>query len=83
MMKPSDLIERYGWVQGRLGNTRIGFCLEGAIFEWAMTQWDKDAYYDAYRKVSLVIGSRSLSQWNDAPERTKDEVLAVLRQVGR
>ena len=82
-MKPSDLIERYGWVQGQLGNTRIGFCLEGAIFEWEKTQWDKESYESAYQSVYLALGSQNLVIWNDAPSRTKAEVLAVLRQVGR
>ena len=78
-MIPSELIARYGWVQGQSGNEIIGFCLSQALLRCSESY---EIYKTKQEKIEMILGFVILSSWNDAPERTKDEVLAVLREVG-
>ena len=46
-MRPSKIIEKYGWVRGEAGDRKIGFCAIGAMCEslpgdygWASAQRD-------------------------------------------
>jgi hypothetical protein len=58
-----------GWSQYEFQNDRGAVCIEGAI--------RLPAYRDAVYRLQRAIGTRSLVSWNDAPGRTKEEVLAV------
>ncbi len=76
--KAADLIERDGWCQGRFRNGRRR-CLVAAL---------DDVSHEAVTELAVVrvvlkehTGERWSSDWNDAPERTADEVIALLRQV--
>ena len=53
------------------------FCALGAINcgEGGLMLWDTAVY-----KLTQMVGS-AVPEWNDAPERTKEEVVAVLREV--
>lgn len=74
-MRPSQLIEKYGWVQGIYGSLEIGFCAEGAIRAadrhppMSFNTW-LQMHNHAYDKVF----------WNDDPKRTKEEVISALKQ---
>ncbi len=79
-MKASEIIRQKGWCQF-MGISRNGeVCLVQAIDEM-----DDGAFNHHVQKIKdkLGIGNESLlSQWNDAPERTKEEVIQVLESVG-
>ncbi len=66
------IIER-GWCQGAYKRNGC-FCLSGALLEVDVKCFDLE--YDAVRKALRVDGY--LSTWNDAPGRTKDDVLNLL-----
>lgn len=84
--KAAELIRQHGWMQGRFGDKRNGYCLQGAL----------NFAYDGRPRgcrvpleVVDLIGvhlppSRwgNYVAWNDDPSRTIDEVLAVLDAAG-
>jgi len=75
----ADLIERDGWTKGRYAD-EFGYCIAGAIdvaagcFDEQLTQ----EALQARRAVADVV-ARNPRKWNDAPGRTKAEVVAALR----
>ncbi len=76
--KAADLLKRDGWCQGRFRDGRRR-CLVAAL---------DDVSHGADIESAVVrfavkehTGERWFSDWNDAPERTADEVIALLRQV--
>lgn len=81
--KAAELIREHGWVQGRFGDKRSGYCLDGAL---------NLAYSGHPRSCNTPIGVRKLVggiigrnhvRWNDDPLRTVEEVLAVLDEASR
>ena len=79
-----DIIEKYGWIQGDLGNTEQGFCMMGAIDQHIHTE-EHDSnpgrFYRAYKTLRLVIGHNHISEWNDKEGRTKEEVITAFNQA--
>lgn len=80
----ADAIERFGHAKHVLRHRGLGaMCLSGAI-NYASTgdahthHPDRDAwvYYLGHQ-----LQWEMLVMWNDAPERTKEEVVALLREV--
>lgn len=71
--KAADLIEERGWIKGTEVNERGEVCIEGAVRLCAPQPGDGAIYREvvAYRQHG--------ASWNDADERTADEVLAWLR----
>lgn len=72
-----DLIRKYGWTQGKFHDSR-GYCILGAIH----ASYSSDPLLEVVCK-SLIrerIGGEysSIVAWNDAPNRTIEEVLDVL-----
>jgi hypothetical protein len=77
--RAADLLEEFGWCQGRAGSKADGaMCAGGAVIEavadfrngpnfW--TTWSR--FCEKYRGTS----------WNDAPGRTKEEVVTALREA--
>lgn len=93
-MKAYELLEQMGWCQGANARNWAGkkvdphhksacrFCLIGAL----------DKIYDATSiammeaKLALyqqrvIPHNMGLAEWNDAPGRTKEEVIAALKQA--
>lgn len=80
----SEIIEKFGWIQEKFGDHNSGFCTMGAIIE-ATGIW-----YSTYQQ-SVVDGLtewlqgevdyefRDIPSWNDAPERTKEDVTLTLK----
>ena len=78
----ANLIEQTGWTQGALARDVDGwpihedqsravcFCATGAISRTRINEWDITV---------LPFLPQPLTKWNDAPGRTKAEVLAALR----
>ena len=80
-MKPSELIKKYGWIQHELGSEAMGYCIVGAV-------------HASFKRKSLInrlhlldsltcnLDIHSLSEWNDDPLRTKEEVIEFLEKRG-
>lgn len=74
-MRPSKWLAEHGWCQGSLFEGGRG-CLLGAVLEATETSV-------AASKFMLFVERRHprFAAWNDAPERTKEEVIALLKEV--
>jgi hypothetical protein len=70
-------IERFGWVQGDIAVAAAGddgpFCAATAM-PCAM---GAGAAIEFFKKAIDLDPKNGLGEWNDAPERTKEEVLAA------
>lgn len=73
---------------GIFSSRAVCFCLEGALIRSEGDNDDADAFYGAENAIKgakkaiyKVIGSGSISLFNDAPGRTHSEVLAVLDEA--
>ncbi len=75
-LKAIEVIEQKGWCKGHLLNAQGEVCMVGAI---QMTNVPYNAKDDALRLLHRTLGLAG--HWNDAPERTKDEVIAKLKEV--
>jgi len=81
----ADLLEREGWIQGA-ATAPEGYCVEGAIE--AVTGQSvalvspRDDASDAESALRRIVGRRAY-QWNDAPGRTKPEVLDAFRAAAK
>lgn len=78
--RAAELLEQYGWVQGKYGDIGTGgFCLMGAIAE---TSGPNRGYYQFNAIMTATGGAfQGGTTWNDFPGRTKEEVIAKLREV--
>lgn len=89
LLKAADYYDRLGWCQkamsikdGRRSSVRVWeypdeVCLIGAIFYAAIEIKDANLALGAIEKA---CGSKAAS-WNDTPGRTKEEVVAKLREA--
>jgi hypothetical protein len=71
------LIEKHGWVQGKRGHANIGYCAVGAVVNSTMDYWASGKAITAMEK-QVPYG---VASWNDAPGRTKEEVIAMMRKA--
>jgi hypothetical protein len=71
----ADIIEFFGWWRGDQKTLAPGHCL----LEACSDDWDNDEIAEALG----FTDAHSAACWNDAPERTKDEVVARLRAAAR
>jgi hypothetical protein len=89
-------LEQHGWCQGKYYNRPVGApfvngdfklsaimgkpsaCLSGAL---ALVCPDYKTWSDALELIGCQLGGRSVSVWNDRPERTVEDVLLVLKQA--
>lgn len=73
-----NAILKHGWVQHKAGSLGEGFCLVGAIV--AVSSKRSTVYgngADVYRFLSKFTDGSPV-HWNDAPGRTREEVLELL-----
>jgi hypothetical protein len=83
-LKAADLIERQGWCQDRTHNASGEHCLLGAVW---FSHYGKEPPGGIVRELDWhevfeilkPHTAPSIAGWNDAPERTKAEVIAALR----
>lgn len=76
LLDAAESIEKYGWCQGRGGVNGGPRCALGALVHAANNE--RSLYAGALLGLTRIIGS-GVVYWNDAPERTKAEVIAALR----
>lgn len=85
LLDAARYIETHGWVQGELGTCDGPVCAMGALhyLPGVMPENQVEAWgrLMTYLKLSneIVNQLHPIAAWNDAPERTKDEVVAALR----
>ena len=75
--KAADLLERDGWCQGTLMDADGKRCGAGAL----IGSTNGNDYWDAVNEIRRAVGTHRVSTWNDAPERTADEVIALFRKL--
>ena len=80
LTRAGDLVEA-GWCQGsysRIVDGQLRCCAIEAICRAVVHTVEAT---EARELVCRVVGSASLSGWNDAPERTQVEVVAAFRKA--
>lgn len=78
----ATLIEVRGWCQNYYFNSEGNLCMLGAV-EQAIKANDCD-FLSVYLEIRNILFENLggfASVWNDAPGRTKEEVVAKLREV--
>jgi hypothetical protein len=82
----ADLLEKYGWIQDDYGNHSCGFCASGAILAASILTSNILDLYKARELLSNVVikqGYSSIVDWNDAPNASKEQVIAKLREAAQ
>ena len=85
LLDAADLIERQGWWDGRPGSDgeqRTLHCIETAISAIGSIHHIDLARSEASVNFSNYVSTPSIT-WNDAPGRTKEEVLTAMREAAR
>lgn len=78
------LIEKYGHCKHQAGNFVVGFCAIGAL---AMAHRTIGDYRDDLCFSSVIgllidaVNHPFIPNWNDAPERTAEDVISALRRA--
>lgn len=85
LRKAAQLIETRGWVQGWYGTDRDGFCISGAIRNVAGNDWISESVATEFFRWLTEAGAIDKNQysvpaWNDAPERTQEDVILYLNK---
>lgn len=88
LLRAADYIEEHGWCQNEMHTLDGSACLEGAIqyaISGRLMRFDEglesaNLFCDALTRIDLAV-DRPAFKWNDAPGRTKEEVVAKLREV--
>lgn len=85
------LVIKQNWAQGEmakdvhgeavtaLDEKAVSWDLSGAIY--IACKGEQAVYKSAFRAFRVAAGTDSISQWNDHPERTHEEVLAALDET--
>ncbi|MFF0426973.1 hypothetical protein ACFYUJ_21480 [Streptomyces sp. NPDC004520] len=78
------VIERYGWHRGALRSTSGRRCILGAqAVLFRLGYGDETTALAAGHRLQAVLTARGISEpyhrWNDAPHRTREEALALVR----
>lgn len=77
LLEAADLIEEYGHAKGYLGQKGEPMCAIGALE--AATDGNMPVAFAGTDVLSLYLGNADVVDWNNAPERTKEEVVNTLR----
>lgn len=76
LIATKSLIETRGWCQGMYSDANQRICLTEGLYRAG-----KQLNFEDYDELQKVVGSfvgLSFTGWNDAPGRTKEEVLEML-----
>lgn len=55
-----------------------GLCLGGAIMAAGRLQRSDDGVDTSWDMLKRAVGGESISEWNDSPVRTREEIMGVL-----
>jgi hypothetical protein len=76
----AEYISGHGWTQDRMEGRDGSTCALGAILN--ACYGDEDAYGQAVARLNRHIRSHvAISDWNDAPGRTAEEVILTLKRA--
>lgn len=92
MQRAIVAIETHGWSRRQYGSERVGFCMVGALNYAAFGDPvgasfgddSSEALFvacDVEAALVRVTGAGYVPKWNDAPGRTKEEVLWAMRKA--
>lgn len=86
----AEYIEKNGWHKGASFGPRRSpdldetACLVGSFCKVIGTDVSQERLYGgAYKLMQSVVSNPRISQWNDAPGRTKQEVLDALQKAAK
>lgn len=79
----ADLIERRGWCQGQRVDENGAVCVSAAIVETSHLADPYRIYRMRTFDALFAKTGEPSPYWNDRPERTKEEVVEVLRSLGK
>jgi hypothetical protein len=82
LLDAAEYIERHGWCQNQTWNEDGAVCAEGAIL---CAAGETHGYKPAARLGAYLdlMEVNEIADWNDAPSRTKSEVVAALREAAK
>ena len=84
LMEAADFLEQRKWFPGEGRDCREAHCAWDAICLSQGSSMPTELSYNAGNRLAHALGLRRVSQiftWNDAKDRTKEEVIAKLRAV--
>lgn len=84
LRKAADVIRERGWHQGDYEGPGGGVCAEGAIN--VVCNGTPNESGETAHKARVVLASflnNIINSWNDAPDRTVDEVIAALEEAAK
>ena len=94
--RAATLIEERGWNQGWYVNGCGGLCTTGAMFAAVGMEpvLGQDSNWNTFNEIAFRSAqaawdrftahvAQHAPQWNDAPERTKEEVVSTLRAAAQ
>jgi hypothetical protein len=77
LLNAADLLETEGWCQGRFFHASGARCALGALVHSTISQ--REVRGTVVSRLYRITGGIDITLWNDAAERTADEVVAALR----
>ena len=84
LLGAADYLEEHGWCQGVMKDKQGRCCANGAMFEVSVRgapEEPKEYFFEAQELLMDYTGTRTVSNWNDAEDRTVEEVVSTLRKV--
>ena len=82
--KAAAYIREHGWCQDRMFKDQkacaVGACWKGTEHAGETEDQHFGRDYHLFRAIATEVGGR-VANWNDAPGRTKEEVLAVFEAI--
>lgn len=79
LLRAADLLEKRGWIQGAIGDSRHGYCVWGAVH--AAAHRKRSRTDDAIWRLRHFIPDEFETYWNDQPGQTAENVIATLRRA--
>jgi hypothetical protein len=85
LLDAADYIELYGWCQKAYQNGLGNVCIMGALLH--VVQWPDHLQgweiTGILPRLTKYLGVTRVDNWNDAPGRTNEQVVAALRGAAR
>ncbi len=80
LLLAADEMERRGWCQYEMTDSRGRVCLMGAVKSAVIgARKNYDDYHEARLRLAAFLHCSLPENWNDNPERTKEQALEALR----
>lgn len=78
LLDTADYLEGHGWCQGAAQDSKGRMCVLGAMSS-VFVGPAYENYSEGVARVLKQTGAFEIAGWNDAPGRTQDEVVSMLR----